>query len=293
MSNLPAIRVQDAALERRRMAGDARLARVLTRHEMRMFRASCGKRIKDIEDGELLKRLGNLFRVVAMDTGYTIPAAGEWALIQTRLFEYIREYYGGYTIEDVSLAFELLVVGELDNYLPRDSQGNADRKHYQRFNADYFARVLNAYGRRQNTVLEKSYKAVEVQEDTQPTKEEIDRYMRYLYKVVEKVYLRYKYTGVLTFGVGDEMLCYMFLSGVGLAEDVEVSDSDRALALRRYMSRALSGLVNKYVAERVRKEGDKSSELDFTSYEIARGRAIEEAFKYMVDNEIQLKDFIR
>ena len=51
--------------------------------------------------------------------------------------------------------------------------------------------------------------------------------------------------------------------------------------------------VNKYVAERVRKEGDKSSELDFTSYEIARGRAIEEAFKYMVDNEIQLKDYMR
>ena len=98
---------------------------------------------------------------------------------------------------------------------------------------------------------------------------------------------------MLTFGVGDEMLCYMFLSGVGLAEDVEVSDRDRALALRRYMSRALRGLVNKYVAERVRKEGDKSSELDFTSYEIARGRAIEEAFKYMVDNEIQLTDYIR
>ena len=85
----------------------------------------------------------------------------------------------------------------------------------------------------------------------------------------------------------------MFLSEVGLSEDVEVSDSDRALALRRYMSRALSGLVNKYVAERVRKEGDKSSKLDFTAYEIARGREIEKAFKYMVDNEIQLKDYIR
>lgn len=293
MSNLPAIRVQDAALERRRMAGDAKLARVLTRHELRMFKASCGKRIRDIEDGELLKRLGNLFRVVAMDTGYTIPAAGEWALIQTRLFEYIREYYGGYTIEDVSLAFELLVVGELDDYLPRDSQGNADRKHYQRFNADYFARVLNAYGKRMNTVIDKSYKSIEIDDAREPSKEEIEKSKHYLYKVVNDIYLRYKYTGLLTFGIGDEMLCYMFLRKVGLAEDVEVSDRDRALALRRYMSRALSGLVNKYVAERVSKEGDNSSELDFTAYEIARGRAIEEAFKYMVDNEIQLKDYTR
>lgn len=293
MSNLPAIRVQDAALERRRMAGDARLARVLTRHELRMFKASCGKRIRDIEDGELLKRLGNLFRVVAMDTGYTIPAAGEWALIQTRLFEYIREYYGGYTIEDMSLAFELLVVGELDDYLPKDSQGNADRKHYQRFNADYFARVLNAYGKRMNTVIDKSYKSIEIDDAREPSKAEIEKSKHYLHKVVNDIYLRYKYTGLLTFGIGDEMLCYMFLSKVGLAEDVEVSDSDRALALRRYMSRALSGLVNKYVAERVSKEGDNSSELDFTAYEIARGRAIEEAFKYMVDNEIQLKDYLR
>lgn len=293
MSNLPAIRVQDAALERRRMAGDARLARVLTRHELRMFKASCGKRIRDIEDGELLKRLGNLFRVVAMDTGYMIPAAGEWALIQTRLFEYIREYYGGYTIEDMSLAFELLVVGELDDYLPRDSQGNADRKHYQRFNADYFARVLNAYGKRMNTVIDKSYKSIEIDDAREPSKEEIEKSKHYLYKVVNDIYLRYKYTGLLTFGIGDEMLCYMFLSKVGLADDVEVSDRDRALALRRYMSRALSGLVNKYVAERVSKEGDNSSELDFTAYEIARGRAIEDAFKYMVDNEIQLTDYTR
>lgn len=293
MSNLPAIRVQDAALERRRMAGDARLARVLTRHEMRMFRASCGKRIRDIEDGELLKRLGNLFRVVAIDTGYTIPAAGEWALIQTRLFEYIREYYGGYTIEDVSLAFELLVVGELDNYLPKDSMGNADRKHYQRFNADYFARVLNAYGKRMNAVIDKSYKSIEIDNAREPSKEEIEKSKHYLYKVVNDIYLRYKYTGSLTFGIGDEMLCYMLLNEVGLADDVIVSENDRALAMRRYMRRAYRGLVNKYVAERVRKEGDKSSKLDFTAYEIARSRAIEEAFKYMVDNEIQLKDYLR
>lgn len=293
MSNLPAIRVQDAALERRRMAGDAKLARVLTRHELKMFKASCGKRIRDIEDGELLKRLGNLFRVVAMDTGYTIPAAGEWALIQTRLFEYIREYYGGYTIEDVSLAFELLVVGELDNYLPKDSQGNADRKHYQRFNADYFARVLNAYGRRMNAVIDKSYKSIEIDDAREPSKEEIEKSKHYLYKVVNDIYLRYKYTGLLTFGIGDEMLCYMLLNEVGLADDIIVSENDRALAMRRYMRRAYRGLVNKYVAERVRGKGVESEELNFSAYEVARERALICAFNYMIDNEIQLKDYIR
>lgn len=64
------------------------------------------------------------------------------------------------TLADIKLAFELATTGELDDYLPKDSQGNPDRKHYQQFNADYFAKILNAYRRKQNGVIHKAYKAV-------------------------------------------------------------------------------------------------------------------------------------
>lgn len=64
------------------------------------------------------------------------------------------------TLADIKLAFELATTGELDDYLPKDSQGNPDKKHYQQFNADYFAKILNAYRRKQNGVIHKAYKAL-------------------------------------------------------------------------------------------------------------------------------------
>ena len=58
------------------------------------------------------------------------------------------KYYSYLTLSDIMTAFELLAVGELNDYLPRNSSGNADNGHYQQFNANYFGKVLNAFIKR-------------------------------------------------------------------------------------------------------------------------------------------------
>ncbi len=93
------------------------------------------------------------------------------------------------------MAFELATTGGLDDYLPKDSQGNPDKKHYQQFNADYFAKILNAYRRKQNGVIHKAYKAL-----PEPKKELTPEEKRYYYHNkpspdVGRYFLQYKYTG--------------------------------------------------------------------------------------------------
>lgn len=149
-----------------------------------------------------------MFRFIAMDVGFIIPTENrdDWTYICTRLLDLLKRYYSQLTLSEVKLAFELLITGELDDYLPKDRDGNAERKHYQQFNADYFAKVLNAYRRKQNGVIHKAYKAL-----PEPKKEltpqqirqfEIQRQWRNRY-----IFLCYKYTGKLILGLTDDMFC--------------------------------------------------------------------------------------
>lgn len=137
------------------------VAKSLSGVEKYIFAASTKMQIADIDDGTLIAKTGQMFRFIAMDVGYIIPTNPEdWAYICTRLLDILKKYYSQMTLADIKLAFESATTGELDDYLPKDSQGNPDKKHYQQFNADYFAKILNAYRRKQNGVIHKAYKAL-------------------------------------------------------------------------------------------------------------------------------------
>lgn len=146
---------------RRAMVELPEVAKSLSGVEKYIFAASTKMQIADIDDGTLIDKTGQMFRFIAMDVGYIIPTNSEdWAYICTRLLDILKKYYSQMTLADIKLAFELATTGELDDYLPKDSQGNPDKKHYQQFNADYFAKILNAYRRKQNGVIHKAYKAL-------------------------------------------------------------------------------------------------------------------------------------
>lgn len=146
---------------RRQMLQLPEVAKSLSGVEKYIFAASTKMQIADIDDGTLIAKTGQMFRFIAMDVGYIIPTNPEdWAYICTRLLDILKKYYSQMTLADIKLAFELATTGELDDYLPKDSQGNPDKKHYQQFNADYFAKILSAYRRKQNGVIHKAYKAL-------------------------------------------------------------------------------------------------------------------------------------
>ena len=278
---------------RRQMLQLPEVAKSLSGVEKYIFAASTKMQIADIDDGTLIAKTGQMFRFIAMDVGYIIPTNPEdWAYICTRLLDILKKYYSQMTLADIKLAFELATTGELDDYLPKDSQGNPDKKHYQQFNADYFAKILNAYRRKQNGVIHKAYKAL-----PEPKKEltpqqirqfEIQRQWRNRY-----IFLCYKYTGKLILGLTDDMFLYEWLQKCGLADDVQVKEDDRKEAFARYMQRVARGMINQYTAFQVRRKGTESPEIDFTAFEVVRKKEIIKAFDWMIAEEMQVDNYMR
>lgn len=277
---------------RRQMLQLPEVAKSLSGVEKYIFAASTKMQIADIDNGTLIAKTGQMFRFIAMDVGYIIPTNSEdWAYICTRLLDILKKYYSQMTLADIKLAFELATTGELDDYLPKDSQGNPDKKHYQQFNADYFAKILNAYRRKQNGVIHKAYKVL-----PEPKKELTPEEKRYYHNQAvarcREVFLLYKYTGRFELGITDGMLIYDWLRKLGFANEVAGTEDDRKQAFARYMQRVARGFVNKYEAYHVRRKGADAPELDFTAYEIARDKEIARTFDRMIADELQIDNYL-
>lgn len=304
IENLPAVR-QNAGIMvyepkpgtraidvRRQIAVLPEVAQALTQVEKYVFDASTKTQIAELDEKVFAEKAAQILRFVAMDVGYNIPAnAQDWAYIQVRLLDIIKRYYSQLTLSDIKLAFELATTGELNDYLPKDSKGNPDKNHYQNFNADYFAKILNAYKRKQSEVVGKAYNAV-----PKPKKElspdVIRFYERICIETNQRIFLQYKYRGELIFGAVDEMLVYNWLVAVGLANPVTETEQDRKQALTRYLYRAARNMLQPNQFYDIQTKGIDSPEIDLTAFEIARRREIIETFDYMIENEIYVNNYL-
>ena len=278
---------------RRQMVQLPDIAKALTPVEKYIFAASTKTQISEMDDGVLVSKTAQMFRFIAMDVGYIIPQnENDWAYIQTRLVDILKRYYSNLTLADIKLAFELATTGELDEYLPKDKQGNPDKNHYQQFNADYFAKILKAYKQKQTDVIDKAYKAIpEKNNEISPEqirRFEIQRQWRNRY-----IFLCYKYTGKLILGLTDDMFLYEWLQKCGLADDVQVKEDDRKEAFARYMQRVARGMINQYTAFQVCRKGTESPEIDFTAFEVARKKEIIKAFDRMISEEMQVDNYMK
>ena len=304
IENLPALR-QSAGIAvyepkpgtkaidvRRQIAVLPEVANALTQVEKYVFDASTKTQIAELDEKVFAEKATQILRFVAMDVGYNIPQnATDWGYIQIRLLDIIKRYYSQLTLTDLKLAFELATTGELDDYLPKDSKGKPDKNHYQNFNADYFAKILNAYKRKQSEVVEKAYNAV-----PKPKKEISPDEIRYYENIRkqnnQRIFLRYKYRGELIFGILDEKMIYDWLLSVGLANPVAETEQDRKQALTRFLDKAARNMLEPYKVFDIRTKGINSPEIDFTAFEIARRREIIKTFDYMIENEIYVNNYL-
>lgn len=306
MENLPEkANVQNVALEiynpkpgtkaieiRRKLVQLPELAKALNPVEKYVFAASTKTQISEMDDGVLVSKTAQMFRFIAMDVGYIIPQnKNDWAYIQTRLVDILKRYYSYFTLADIKLAFELAISGELDNYLPKDSQGNPDKKHYQQFNFAFFAKILNAYKALRREVIYKAYNVLPSPDIGLHTKNHDAK--RYRQNRNRHIFLEYKYTGRLILSITDNMFVYEWLKKCGLADDIQVNEGERKEAFSRYMQRVANGLENKYTVYTVRRQGIKSPEIEFTAFEIARKREIKKAFDRMISEEMQVDNYLK
>lgn len=190
------------------------------------------------------------------------------------------------------MAFEMSITGELDDFLPRGRDGQADRNHYQQFNADYVCKILNAYKGRRGAILKKAYDAKP--EAEQPRDPEMEKEYREATKrdCIEafEYYRIYGYLPDMS-PIG-EMLCYNLLASVGLAPEVNVTIEEQKAILQHAINKyARNGMVGDM--RRLQQAGPDAPELQHGAFVYARRKALAATFRRMVEQEINITDYIK
>lgn len=280
---------------RRQIVTKPELLNSLSDVEKHVFVASTKRQIREIEDRELIEKTAKLFQFIAKDVGYVITDQAEWAYTCTRLMDILKRYYGQITLLDVKVAFELCVTGELDDYLPKDSRGAPDRKHYQQFSVDYVARILNAYRKKQNQVIGKVMESVPEKSNMGMSESEEAYYRNETKRDVYFAFLQYKYTGKMpNLPIVKEIIIYNELVSLGLADqEIETSEADQKAAMNDLIRRASLGFISKFHVQNVQRIGLEHEDIKANAIPLARKRALREAFERMVKDEIQLVNYLK
>ena len=276
---------------RRRMVQRKEVLDALCVADRRILAASAKKLISEMTDEELINAIASVFRLVAADVGYKITDKELWQQTLSRIYTMLKAYYQQLSMTEVSLAFELFVVGELDQYLPQRN-GEVDKNHYQQFSPMYVNTVINAYVQRQRDAVAKAYE-VKADEPQGPT-EDLEKMGRnYIRAKFIRAFLYYKYHSKIKFDGADDMFFYSLARKLGYAGKVVETDADRQKAFGIYMSRYYRGLVNRFDAYNVRKEGAKSDRIAHLATIEARKAEVKRAFTRMVNNEVIITNIVR
>lgn len=281
-----------AVMIRREMVKMPAVMDALGTVERAVFLASTAKTIGEYSGTELAAELKTALKWISKDVGYRSTDESDMQYLIVRTAEILKRYYAHFTLKDFRMAFEMSITGELDEYLPKGRDGQADRGHYQQFNAEYICKILNAYKLRRAGVLNKAHEAVPKPETR--VDPEIQKYYRNVgrLKCVE-AFIYYKYRGRFSdISPILEMCFYNTLAAVGLADEIVVTLAEQRLILQRTINEfARRGMVGD--VERLKKAGTGAKELEFDVYTMARRKALERTFAWMASEEIQITDYIK
>lgn len=279
---------------RREMVQLSTIASALNGVEKHIFAASTKTQIREMSDDDLVTKTAQMFKYLARDVGYVIPQDHtEWVYTCTRLMNLLQRYYSQLTLADVKLAFELATIGELDEYLPKDRNGRADKSHYQQFNIEFMAKILNAYKQKQNKVVVKAFAALP-EPTLEITREDKMQAQKSIMNKLRWSFLEYKYRGKLPEILSAyEMLFFDHLQKVGLADNVTTTNEDRKVAFSRLQKQGIGKKLNEYEFYHINKQGTKHEKVQLKAYWIARHRAFVATFDRMIKEEININDYLK
>ena len=260
--------------------------------ERSVFLASTAKVAQEYDDAELIAVMADTLKWIAKDIGIRDTESPNWKITIVRFGQILKRYYPLFSVKDIRMAFELMVTGELNDYLPKDRFGNPDKEHYQMFNADYFCKILNAYRVYRKAVINKAVEMV-----PKPVKQRNEAEERFYRNQTRKdiiaAFLFFKYRGYMPkLSPILEMLAYQDLAMVGLAEPFDVTPQEQQIILRR----TLFELTQRQMIgdkKRVEQQGINAPDIQHGAYRLARLKALKRTFAEMVAEEIQITDYIK
>ena len=284
---------KSAVAVRREMAAIPAVMGALGPVEKAVFLASTAKTVAEHDDRELAAELAKALRFIAKDVGYRDTDENERGYLVVRVCEILKRYYGGLTIKDFKMAFEMSITGELDEYLPKGRDGQADRGHYQQFNAEYVCKILNAYKYRRAAVLKKANDAMPPEPEKPMDPKRAIELSNHTKQDCINAFLAFKETGYMPdISPIGEMLYYQILADAGLAREIVVTvDEQKAILQRTINELARKGMVGDM--RRLKQAGPDAPELQYGAFSMARKKALKAAFERMVADGIEITDYIK
>lgn len=281
-----------AVMVRREMVRIPAVMNALEPVEKAVFLASTAKTIAEYNATDLSTELAIALKWIWKDVGYRSPDESDRQYLVIRTAEILKRYYAGLSLKDFRMAFEMSITGELDDFLPRGRDGQADRNHYQQFNADYVCKILNAYKGRRGAILKKAYDAKP--EAEQPRDPEMEKeYREATKRDCIEAFEYYRIYGCLPdMSPIGEMLCYNLLASVGLAPEVNVTIEEQKAILQHAINKyARNGMVGDM--RRLQQAGPDAPELQHGAFVYARRKALAATFRRMVEQGINITDYIK
>ena len=258
----------------------------LSRTEQIIIKSGASQTVGAMQDTELTAALAKMLEFITMDIGLKKPSDyTEWQFCIVRFAEFLKRYNQDLTLDDVKTAFELLTVGELDEYLPKNSNGEPDRAHYQTFNFEYYAKVFKAYKKKRSWAIVKSRDVARETKAALRALPQTDTPAIDAATITRRVFDEYKATRRLAFGRLEDWRIYNFLIDKKQIMPSTPTDEDKERAFQQYMLEAEAGQRNRYEARFVKFHGKDATEVQPMARKIAQRRAIKEYFDKLIAKE--------
>ena len=208
-----------------------------------------------------------------------------------KFMQFLQSYHYDLTYKEVELAFDLLMVGSLDEYLPIGSNGQPDRNHYQSFSTDFYSKVLRAYKKYKSKVWSKANGLVPELKEL-PSEEELNEAKRMMFQNLIEVFDYYCETGELSNHMVAFIVFKLLRNRNLITEDIEITEADRRTALATLLANTFRTEYDRDKIKTDFKEKNGNSEIDSFAKTKAFRRAIKGAFDKLIENKEHVSKYL-
>lgn len=278
-------------VERNRELIQSNKIKQLSKVDQRIFAESTRKLISEEESEEKkIEFLGIIFIGVCSDFGLNAPEHSAVKSVFSSIFDVVDLYFDDLSFAEVKLAWRLLAVGELDNYLPKDRYGDPDKNHYGSLNVDYVTKVLKAYRKRKADMMSKT--TALLPDKPKATPEQERAFLNVQANNFIFAIMKYKYSG--RFKIESDRLIsestFKYMERLGYDMDTIPTYEDKKLALAQFKGRPINSFAQVFEKECLATVGIEHEAVYFRALMIAKKRLLFRYWDEMLIEEDSIKD---
>lgn len=238
-----------------------------------------GKKLKDIDHKNAIEALFSILSKLA--EYYGIKKTDDFNKSAYSVANLIKSHYSYLTIQEVMKSFEMAPIGKLDEFLPKDSNGHAQRNPFGSISFDFVCKILNAYrDLKKKTLSDSPIKEVS-KEISEEEKYNLD--IKFIVELIEAFEL-YRDNGTMP-EFRSTLIPYNDLISIGLldAEKIEASEDDILSTFNRFSD----------IDKQIHVKPEKVRNIKSIAASELRLNKILECFDGLIENNQDLREIFR